>query len=141
MKILAVTVLSSISQELCKHLYYYGPQGVVRRMIEHMLSDHPFPAGFVCSAQEVGMVAELLVGRNDAHMTRDLLRVVPGIRPAWYVKKNGKQKDDQKRAGTPGQAIKDGATHLVIGRPILEGDSLDNVKRTMEEILKAALAA
>jgi orotidine-5'-phosphate decarboxylase len=40
------------------------------------------------------------------------LLVVPGIRPA------GAASGDQRRTGTPQQAIVDGATYLVIGRPL-----------------------
>ena len=40
--------------------------------------------------------------------------VVPGVRP------EGAEVGDQKRVATPGQAVKDGSTHLVVGRPILE---------------------
>jgi len=40
--------------------------------------------------------------------------VVPGLRPAW-AKVAG---DDQKRTATPGDAVRDGADYLVIGRPI-----------------------
>ena len=42
------------------------------------------------------------------------LLVTPGVRPA------GADVGDQKRVATPGQAVKDGSTHLVVGRPILE---------------------
>jgi len=42
------------------------------------------------------------------------LLVTPGVRPA------GAGLGDQKRAATPAQAVRDGSTHLVVGRPILE---------------------
>lgn len=42
------------------------------------------------------------------------LLITPGVRPA------GAAVGDQKRVATPAQAVRDGATHLVVGRPILE---------------------
>jgi len=44
---------------------------------------------------------------------RHAIKVVPGIRPAWYT-----QSDDQRNIGTPKEAITRGADFLVIGRPI-----------------------
>jgi orotidine-5'-phosphate decarboxylase len=40
------------------------------------------------------------------------LIVTPGVRP------KGAALGDQKRVATPAQAIKDGADHIVVGRPI-----------------------
>ena len=59
--------------------------------------------GVVCSAHEVG---QLKADWNTG------LFVVPGIRPA------GADVGDQKRVMTPADALKAGATVLVIGRPI-----------------------
>ncbi|MFH1312692.1 MAG: orotidine-5'-phosphate decarboxylase [Candidatus Eisenbacteria bacterium] len=60
--------------------------------------------GVVCSPLEVGRVKE-------AHGDR-LLAVVPGIRLG------GDEADDQARVGTPGQAVRDGADFLVVGRSV-----------------------
>lgn len=60
--------------------------------------------GFVCSPKEVGML------RNE--LGPDVVLVVPGIRPAEA------DKNDQERVATPEEAVKDGATLLVVGRPI-----------------------
>ncbi len=62
--------------------------------------------GIVCSPQEVG--------RMRLRLGPAALLVTPGIRPA------GAAMGDQKRTATPGQAVADGATHLVVGRPILD---------------------
>lgn len=48
--------------------------------------------------------------------TERLLVVTPGVRLA------GAALDDHKRAGTPAQAIADGADYLVVGRPIVQAD-------------------
>ncbi len=60
--------------------------------------------GVICSPKETEMVR--------GSCGDDFCIVNPGIRPA------GTSLDDQKRVGTPAMAIKAGATHLVIGRPI-----------------------
>ena len=61
--------------------------------------------GIVCSAAEAAAV-RAIVGP-------DMAVVTPGIRPA------GAAKGDQKRVVTPGDAISAGASHLVVGRPIV----------------------
>ena len=60
--------------------------------------------GLILSPEEVGSMRALL-GPGMALVT-------PGIRPA------GSSKGDQKRVMTPGEAIRAGADHLVIGRPV-----------------------
>jgi orotidine-5'-phosphate decarboxylase len=62
--------------------------------------------GFVCSPQEVSSL-RVLSGR-------DAVLVVPGIRPA------GAGVGDQKRVATPSEALRAGATYLVVGRPITQ---------------------
>ena len=42
------------------------------------------------------------------------LLVTPGVRPT------GAAVGDQKRVATPAQAVRDGSTHLVVGRPLRE---------------------
>src|SRR5690606_16484430 len=62
--------------------------------------------GVVCSAQETEALRKLL--RDD------FVLVTPGIRPA------GDLAQDQKRVVTPGQAVRNGSSYLVIGRPITQ---------------------
>jgi len=61
--------------------------------------------GIVASAQEAAAIREA-VGPNMAVVT-------PGIRPA------GADAGDQKRVVTPADALAAGASHLVVGRPIM----------------------
>ncbi len=63
-------------------------------------------AGVVCSPQEVALVRSV-VG-SEAWI------VVPGIRG------RGDARDDQVRVATAAEAVAAGATHLVVGRPILQ---------------------
>jgi len=64
--------------------------------------------GFVCSPQEVAALRALTGPAG--------VLVTPGIRPAAAESPN--QKDDQKRIATPAQALHQGASYLVVGRPI-----------------------
>ena len=61
--------------------------------------------GLVCSPKEVGALSRALKAGT--------LFITPGVRPA------GAALGDQKRVATPAEAVRDGATHLVVGRPIL----------------------
>ena len=124
--ILAVTVLTSIDADTCRRIYKDEPRKAVATLTNEAV---PYADGIVCSAEEVG-------SDEVRKFAPDLLyRVVPGIRPA------GADTHEQKRVGTPGQAIRDGATHLVIGRPIYEkGDPKENVARIWDEIREAEQA-
>ena len=64
--------------------------------------------GFVCSPAEVSRLRKEL-GANAVLVT-------PGIRPS------GPSGDDQKRIATPAQAIAEGSSLLVVGRPIRDAD-------------------
>ncbi|VEP13638.1 Orotidine 5'-phosphate decarboxylase [Hyella patelloides LEGE 07179] len=64
--------------------------------------------GAVCSPQEVSKLREVC--------GQDFTLVCPGIRPSWSVK------GDQSRIATPKDAITQGASYLVIGRPITAAD-------------------
>ena len=63
-------------------------------------------AGVVCSGLELGRVR--------AAIGPAALIVVPGIR------RPGDPKDDQSRTASPAEAVLRGATHLVVGRPIVQ---------------------
>ncbi len=76
--------------------------------------------GFVCSPQEVGFLSMLL---SEAFF------LVPGIRPARSFAY------DQKRVGTPHQAVKDGAGLIVVGRPIRDAsDPVEAAKAILAEV-------
>lgn len=117
-KILAVTILTSISGPDCEKLF--GDE--VPYMVKSLALDavRAKVDGIVCSPQEVDFIAKDL----------NLFKVIPGIRPEWY-----QTADDQNRVATPKQAMERGADYLVIGRPILKAENkLEAVKKTLEEI-------
>ncbi|WP_180084222.1 orotidine-5'-phosphate decarboxylase [Acinetobacter sp. YH12145] len=116
-QLIAVTVLTSMGREDLADL------GLDVEPFEHVkrlatLTKESGLDGVVCSAQEAKMLRETL-GAEFALVT-------PGIRPA------GSAADDQKRIVTPKQAMLDGSTHLVIGRPITKSD---NMRQTLKDIL------
>jgi orotidine-5'-phosphate decarboxylase len=102
--LLAITVLTSIaSQTLAFELKI--PLDLPDYALQMaLLAQDSGLSGIVCSAQEVPQLRRFL--------SPDFLLVCPGVRPTWA------SGNDQKRVMTPGNAIKAGATYLVIGRPI-----------------------
>lgn len=107
LKVLAVTVLTSLTaQDLVDDDHTLDPAALVERRVLQALDAGV--DGVVASPLEAARVRTLALeaGRDD------FLIVTPGVRPA------GAAMDDQARAATPAEALRDGATHLVIGRPI-----------------------
>ena len=103
--LLGVTVLTSMDeQDLIDAGYEYDPHTLVLRRAEQALAAGM--GGIVCSADEAAAVRKI-VGP-------DLAVVTPGIRPA------GADHGDQKRVMTPADAIRAGASHLVVARPIVK---------------------
>ena len=82
--------------------------------------------GFVCSPNEV-QVLRGLTGPEG-------VLVIPGIRPA------GADVGDQKRIATPGETLRRGASHLVVGRPITKAaqpaGAAEAILREMAMVLK-----
>lgn len=102
-RLLAVTLLTSIDEEeLARIGHVNGLREQVVRFA--LLAQDAGLHGVVCSAHEIEAV------REGCGADFDLM--VPGIRP------EGGAVQDQKRVMTPAQAMRLGATHLVIGRPI-----------------------
>ena len=105
-KVVAVTVLTSLDErDLAAAGVKGSPADQVARLAE--LARSAGLDGIVCSGAEVGAARNAWPGG---------FFVVPGVRPA-----DGGA-GDQKRVVTPRAAIDDGASILVIGRPITEAD-------------------
>jgi orotidine-5'-phosphate decarboxylase len=104
LRLLGVTVLTSMDErDVIDAGYEYDPHRLVLRRAEQAL--HAGMGGVVCSANEAAAVRRA-VGP-------DMAVVTPGIRPA------GADHGDQKRVVTPAEAIRNGSSHLVVGRPIV----------------------
>lgn len=103
--LIAVTVLTSMNQEGLSQI------GIQTPLATHVLNLATLTKqagldGVVCSAQEATALR--------AALGNEFCLVTPGIRPA-----NASQ-DDQSRIVTPKDALANGASYLVIGRPITQ---------------------
>ena len=123
-ELLAVTMLTSMNQEQTSAI------GLDRRPAEQVellarIGLNAGIRGFVCSPQEVRTL-RTLVGPEGVLVT-------PGIRPA------GADAGDQKRIATPAEALRQGASYLVVGRPITQApdpsDAIEAILREMAEAL------
>ena len=103
LKLLAVTVLTSTDQaDLAEQGIAATPRDLV--LTRARLAAEAGFDGVIASGAEAAAVRAIV--------PPGFLIVTPGIRPA------GTAAGDQSRVTTPGDAIRDGASHLVVGRPI-----------------------
>lgn len=118
-KVVGVTLLTSLDERDMGKIGYNGsPHDQVERLAN--LAAEAGLDGIVCSGNEVG----------SAHKVwKDGYFVVPGLRPT-----NGKA-GDQKRTVTPRAARDDGASILVIGRPISAAEDPNAAARAIEATL------
>ena len=121
MKLLAVTVLTSFGEEdlramgmtqSIEDLVYFRAKRALELGCDGVVSS--------------GLEAEKM--RSD--LGEKLLIVTPGIRPGANVRDGS---DDQKRIVTAGMAIKNGASHVVVGRPITKADDPIRVIEQMQQ--------
>lgn len=127
LKLLAVTVLTSFGEEdlramgmtqSIEDLVYYRAKRALELGCDGVVSS--------------GLEAEKM--RND--LGEKLLIVTPGIRPGANVSDSG---DDQKRIVTAGMAIKNGANHVVVGRPITKAaDPIKIIEQMQQDIVTSA---
>ncbi len=103
--LIGITVLTSLAEH---DLPRIGMQGPIATSVERLarLAQQCGLDGVVCSAVEAPVLRQAL-GAGFALVT-------PGIRPA------GSAVDDQVRILTPYDALQQGATYLVIGRPVTQ---------------------
>jgi orotidine-5'-phosphate decarboxylase len=123
-ELLAVTVLTSMDAAALK------ASGVDRSPAHQveLLANMCLAAGirgFVCSPQEVAALRELTGPEG--------VLVVPGIRPA------GSDTNDQKRLAAPADAIRNGASYLVVGRPITQAPNPAQAAQAILEEMAEAL--
>ena len=118
-RIVAVTMLTSLDEaDLAATGVTGSAHDQVTRLAE--VARAAGLEGIVCSGSEVGAARKAW---------KDGLFVVPGIRPADAVI------GDQKRVMTPRRAIDEGASILVIGRPVTEAADPDAALRAIAATL------
>jgi len=117
MKVLAVTILTSISNISIKKIGHTRP-------IKELVKKQAYLAklcgchGIVCAGPDLKFVKKIFKGEI----------VTPGIRF------KGDKIGDQKRIMTPKEALKNGSTALVIGRSIIKNNIQKNIQRLIEEL-------
>ena len=118
--IVGVTVLTSLSNDDLKDIgcNLTTEELAIKRA---KLAKEAGIDGIVCSAKEVSKIVEAC--------GEDFVKVCPGIRLL------NEEVGDQKRVVTPSDAIKNGATYLVVGRPITKSENpKESAKKIVEEI-------
>jgi len=119
LRVLAVTVLTSFDESDLADLGY---SCAVHDLVPLLAvkSKEAGMDGIICSPLEASAMRQLLGPKA--------IIVTPGVRSA------GKDRGDQKRVATPAEAMRDGATYLVIGRQITRAaDPRGEALRVLEE--------
>jgi len=126
MQLLAVTVLTSFGEEDMRAM------GMTQSVADLVY----FRAK---RALELGCDGVVSSGLEAEKMRRELgeklLIVTPGIRPGANVCDNS---DDQKRIVTAGMAIRNGASHVVVGRPITRAADPIHIIEQMQQDIAAS---
>ena len=102
--VIAVTVLTSMDDTALRSI---GVDDAATDQVQRL-------AKLAMEAGLAGVVASPMESSLLKPIVGDGLIVTPGVRPA------GSAKGDQSRVATPAQAIANGSTHIVVGRPITQ---------------------
>ena len=115
LKILAVTVLTSFSEKSIKQV---GHTKTIKKIViqQASLAKKAKLDGIVCSGHEAKSIKTIC---------KKMQIITPGIRL------EGDSKGDQQRVMTPSQAFQNGATGIVIGRSITNG----NIKKNIQKLI------
>ena len=122
-ELLAVTVLTSMDSAQLQSTGVDRPPASQVELLAKMGLQAGI-RGFVCSPQEVAAVRAITGAEG--------VLVIPGIRPA------GAAVGDQKRIAGPAEALRRGASYLVVGRPITQApDPVEAATAILEEMAEA----
>ena len=120
--ILAVTLLTSISDEILKN------------ELSNNLNSRDFVIKLAKNAKEAGLNGVVASAKElkfiKQELGNDFIVLTPGIRPNWS------NKDDQKRIVTPRDAINDGSDFIVLGRAVTKAENkIEAIEKIYQEIL------
>ena len=116
-KLVGVTILTSLNDKSLKEI---GFDKDVKKIVylQAKLAAKAKLDAVVCSPKEIKIVKKVF--------KKEI--ITPGIRLT------GESKGDQKRVMTPKQAFQNGATSLVMGRSLIDGNIRNNIKRLIKEL-------
>ena len=118
LKILGVTILTSLSDSSLKKIgHTKSVVELVRK--QALLAKQARLDGIVCSGHEIKYLKNIC---------KNMEIITPGIRL------QGESKGDQKRVMTPKEAFRNGATSIVIGRSITNGNIKNNIKKLIKSL-------
>ena len=118
LKILGITVLTSFSNTNIKKI---GHTKSIKELVKKQaaLAKSARLDGVVCSGHEVKFIKTIC---------KNMEIVTPGIRL------RGDKKADQKRVLNPQQSLHNGATSLVMGRSLINGNIKRNIQKLIQEL-------
>jgi len=115
-KIIGVSVLTSLNDDDASELFQSTTRDQVARLFK--LANETAIDGIVCSPLELDLAANTL--------SPETLKITPGIRDIVVS-------DDQSRTMTANEAIKHGASYLVIGRPISKASNISEALKYFDQ--------
>ena len=117
LKILAVTILTSISNSSLKKI---GHTKSIKELVKKqaLLAKECGCHGIICAGTDLKFVKKIFKGEI----------ITPGIRL------KGDDAGDQKRIMSPKEAFENGSTALVMGRSIIKGNIKNNISKLIEEL-------
>ena len=115
--LIAVTILTSMDEDDLRQIGITASPGEATSRLARLARKNGAD-GIVCSAHEAASIR--------SRFGEAFLRVTPGIRLAENAA------DDQKRVMTPSLAVQNGASYLVIGRPVTRAEDPAEVLRRIE---------
>ena len=116
-KLVGVTILTSLNDKSLKEI---GFDKDVKKIVylQAKLAAKAKLDAVVCSPKEIRIIKKVF--------KKEI--ITPGIRFT------GESKGDQKRVMTPKQAFQNGATSLVMGRSLIDGNIRNNIKKLIKEL-------